>query len=784
VNFRWPWRVDALRHGWRRIKPIETRTVRGGLLVSLAVLTAMALILLFLLAQATNNQDLYERNYTRLLTLNAVVAGILLLVIASVMWRLWRNFKRGRFGSRLLLRLIFVFALVGVLPGLLVYAVSYQFVSRSIEGWFNEKVEAALEAGLNLGRNSLDSMAADLSDTTQQSAQQLQGLSDLSAALLLDRIKETTNAKEASIWTASGQMLASVGSGRIGLLPEKPSSNWLKQLRNKRAVTQIEGFDELGGGASTTGGANVGTNLAPNSGATTGVAAPQAKIRAWALIPNSGYLVSPDVRYLQLIVSIPSSLVRNAIALQEANREYQERAFARRGLQRMYFGSLTLTLFLGVFGAFVLVGVLGNQLARPLVLLAEGVQQVAKGDLSPKVTLNSADELAGLTRSFASMTQQLFDSRRHVQHSMDQLFAAREHLQTILDNLSSGVLVLDASGRILSCNPAATRVLRQPLAAWTGHDLRDVPGLSALGQTAQHQFEQFIFERESSAIHAIDHWQTSLDVVQERKPALNLLLRGAELPNAQRLLVFDDVSELVSAQRAQAWTEVAQRLAHEIKNPLTPIQLAAERLEMKLAPKLQVLEERGLLVKSVKTIVDQVDAMKRLVNEFRDYGRLPKADLQPLDLNALIFEVLQLYPADERNVRPKCELQAACPLVLADAQQLRQVLHNLVQNAQDACTDKCNPEVWVRTQLIDPSMANAQPQVRLSVSDNGVGFAEEILKRAFEPYVTTKDKGTGLGLAVVKKIASDHGARLSVRNLLDGDVILGARVSLSLRLAI
>jgi nitrogen fixation/metabolism regulation signal transduction histidine kinase len=768
-------RPSRVRHYLSSRTFLRTRTLRWGILATVAVLTALALIFLFLLAQATDNQALYERNYTRLLVLNTVVAAILLLVIAWVVWRLFKNLQQGRFGSRLLVRLVLVFALVGVLPGLLIYAVSYQFVSRSIEGWFNEKVETALEAGLNLGRSSLDSMAADLGEVTQLAAQQMQGLSDLSTALALERVKETSNAKEASIWSSSGQILANVGSSRFTVVPDKPSSNWLRQLRNKKVLTQIEGLDEVNiqsaGGAAAS-----GLNA-------TAPAISQARIRAWALIPSTGYAVTPEARYLQLVITIPPSLVRNAIALQEANREYQERAFSRKGLQRMYFGSLTLTFFLGVFGALLLVGVLGNQLAKPLVILAEGVQQVSKGDLSPKLTLRSTDELSGLTRSFAEMTQQLSDSRTQAQQSMDQLFAAREHLQTILDNLSSGVLVLDQAGHIESANPAATRLLRLPLAVWIGQKLIHIPGLAALGQLAQTQFDQFAQDRQNAAGHSIDHWQTSLELVQDTKSALSLLLRGAELPHEQRLLVFDDVSEMASAQRAQAWAEVAQRLAHEIKNPLTPIQLSAERLEMKLAHKLLVPEEKSLLVKSVKTIVDQVDAMKRLVNEFRDYGRLPKADLQPLDLNALILEVMQLYAGSADGARPQCELQVDCPKVLADAQQLRQVLHNLVQNAQDACAGMPDPQVWVRSLLTEASSEGGQSWVTLSVTDNGTGFADEILKRAFEPYVTTKDKGTGLGLAVVKKIANDHSARLTVRNIIEDGVVLGAKVSLSLRLA-
>jgi nitrogen fixation/metabolism regulation signal transduction histidine kinase len=295
----------------------------------------------------------------------------------------------------------------------------------------------------------------------------------------------------------------------------------------------------------------------------------------------------------------------------------------------------------------------------------------------------------------------------------------------------------------------------------------------------QSQFSQFLSSRSE---HGLDHWQQSFELggVEIQSPferAITLVARGAELPGNQRLLVFDDISEIVSAQRAQAWGEVARRLAHEIKNPLTPIQLSAERLEMKLAAKLTG-PELAILTKSVKTIVDQVDAMKHLVNEFRDYARLPSAELKPLDLNALVRDVLQLYESDAGKAPLLADLDLTSPPVRGDALQLRQVIHNLVQNAQDATESNSGREpgsVTISTQYLRDI-----GRVRLSVQDQGTGFSDSILKRAFEPYVTTKVKGTGLGLAVVKKIADEHGTRIDISNRTTGGIVTGAQVSLSL----
>ncbi|MET3495474.1 sensor histidine kinase [Variovorax boronicumulans] len=742
----------------------RSRAMRWAVGVGAALVTAIGLVLIFLLAQATNNRALYERYYVRLFGINVVVAVLLVLVIGWVAFRLLRRLRQGKFGSRLLIKLAAIFALVGVVPGALVYVVSYQFVARSIESWFDVKVEGALDAGLNLGRATLDSLSDDLSTKTRAASAQLSQVSDASAGLALERIRDQLEASDVVLWTGSGQLIASAGTSRFQLNPERPTVQQFRQVRPDRAIAHIEGLDEI---------------------AVPGGPPPAASVRALAMVQSPGFDFDTARRYLQVTRLLPPAVVANALAVQEANREYQERALAREGLRRMYIGTLTLSLFLAVFGAVLLAVLFGNQLARPLLVLADGVRQVAAGDLRPTAVLQGKDELGGLTRSFAVMTQQLSDARGAVEKTMGQLDAARANLQTILDNLTSGVIVLDAKGTVLSTNPGATRVLRAPLAAYEGQSLVDVPGLADFGAKVQQQFDEFQVERMQ---HGLDHWQHAFELhatgndLPHKDGAINIVARGAELPGAARLLVFDDISEIVSAQRAQAWGEVARRLAHEIKNPLTPIQLSAERLEMKLSGKVAP-PEQAILVKSVKTIVDQVDAMKRLVNEFRDYARLPAADLKPVDLNALLVDVLQLYNAENLPIALRSELDERCPSIRGDEQQIRQVIHNLLQNAQDAAEAAASGtgragEVIIRTRLGDSGQ-----RVRLTVQDSGPGFAENILKRAFEPYVTTKTKGTGLGLAVVKKIADEHGARIELSNRVVDGAVAGAQVSLSFALA-
>ena len=729
----------------------SSKTVRWMMGIGVILMLILGLGLLVLLTQATGNRALYDRNYDRLYTVNMVVAGLLLLGLLWGASRLIIRLRQGQFGSRLLVKLAAIFALVGVVPGVLIYVVSYQFVSRSIESWFDVKVEGALVAGLNLGRVTLDTLTADLAKQSRVASQQLVDVQEASAAIALDRVRTQMDASDAVLWALDGRLIASAGSSRFAVRPERPTAAQLKQVRSKLSLEIVEGLDE-------------------NAGISNG------RIKVLTLVPQNSLNLRDDPWVLQISQNLPATLVANALDVQSANREYQERALARDGLRKMYIGTLTLSLIMAVLAAVLIAMFLGNQLARPLLLLALGMRQVAAGDLSPKYTLQRKDELGGLTRSFAEMTQQLSDARSTVERSLNQLDAARGNLQTILDNLTAGVIVLNARGIIQSSNPGATRILKVPLAAHEKAPFINLPNLQNFAAGVQEQFELLSADKDR---HELDHWQKSFEIHASGQgleaTSVTLVARGAILPDGMRLLVFDDISEIVSAQRSQAWGEVARRLAHEIKNPLTPIQLSAERLERKLDGKLEE-SDQTVLSKSVKTIVDQVAAMKRLVNEFRDYARLPSAELDPLDLNGLIQDVMVLYAQEPSETATRAQvvidLDPTLPLIEGDAQQLRQVVHNLIQNAQDA--SEVHSKVTLTTRW-----SPARKRVKLTVADEGHGFSPNILQRAFEPYVTTKAKGTGLGLAVVKKIADEHGARLDIANLVEEGVVKGAQVSLS-----
>jgi nitrogen fixation/metabolism regulation signal transduction histidine kinase len=751
---------------------------RWAWIVSGVAMTATGLILAFLLVFATQNSERLEPHFVWLFWTNVTVAVLLVLVILLALGRLALRLRQRKFGSRLLLKLAGIFGLVALVPGLLIYTVSYQFVSRSIETWFDVRVEGALEAGLNLGRSTLDTLTVDMANKTRVATERLSAAPSL---LELERLREQLGAQTVTLLSEAGQVERSAGGevSRI-LASEKLPLNWRQEARHKGVMALVEGLDDK---ADST-----------DASASSTASDASARLIALAWLPDQSFSLIARGHFLMVTQRIAPDLVRNALDVQAAYREYQQRSLGREGLRRMYIGTLTLALILAVFGAFLLAAVLGQQLARPLLLLAEGVGEVARGDLRPKAVFASADELGGLTRSFAAMTQQLADARTLAEHSVAELDSARAHLQTILDNLTAGVIVFDAQGRIDTVNPGATRILRLPLSAYRGRPLSDVPGLQEFAHALKQRFE----------LHATDptpgerqQWQESYDLsLPHNTEALTLLVRGAELPPDERLIVFDDLSDMVSAQRAEAWSQVARRMAHEVKNPLTPIQLSAERLQLKLEDKLGDTD-RSLLTRSVNTIVTQVQALKTLINEFRDYARLPGAKLQPLDLNELVTDVLALYGHAIEQGTLEIDLADGLPLIMGDATLLRQVVHNLVQNALDAVTDNPRegqlPLVLIRTDasLKDDGQIRA---VRLAVRDNGPGFPEHILKRAFEPYITTKAKGTGLGLAVVKKIADEHTALIRIRNLTarapsaqaaaqgypDGEThVNGAQVSLS-----
>jgi nitrogen fixation/metabolism regulation signal transduction histidine kinase len=447
--------------------------------------------------------------------------------------------------------------------------------------------------------------------------------------------------------------------------------------------------------------------------------------------------------------------------VQLAYQEYQQIAISRLSLKRIYGMALTLTLMLALLMTFVIAYLLSERLGAPLRTLARGTRAVAKGDFSQMPTLKSRDELGVLIQSFNRMTRQLSDAREQVAHTHQETEQAKAFLERVLANLSSGVVVLDEALRVRTMNSAAALILGETTAAL------DAQRLTELGQPddALHAFGATVAARFGETE---GEWQEQIDYAGKGGNQ-SLLLRGTRLPpGVERgyVLVFDDVTKLINAERNAAWSEVAKRLAHEIKNPLTPIQLSAERIARKLNGKLQTTDAE-FLARATQTIVNQVAAMKSMVDAFAGYARMPRAKLESLDFNALVHEVLALY--DAKALGLELHLEEDLPRIAGDSTLLRQVIHNLLQNAQDALAGHEHPCVEIATRLNNHAIC-------MTVTDNGAGFPEHLMTRLFEPYATTKAKGTGLGLAIVKKIVEEHQGKIQIENIKSG----GAMIRISL----
>ena len=696
-------------------------------------------------------------------------------MVALTVRLLWQ-LRSGKFGAKLTARFALAFALIGVLPGALIYGVSLQFMVRSIESWFNVRVDTALDSGLALARAALDSQLAELESRARVMTPELNTTPGPEVAGVLARLREASGPIDAMVFSGSGRVLA-FSSDKLGALsPLPPPAAILNQLRVTRGYSHADAGDGLANGPV-------------ESGLQLRVIVPLSAPERTESLRG----VSAESRWLQLVQPVSENIARNAREVQQGNRDYQELALSRQSLRNLFGVTLTLALLLAVFAAIALALYLSKKLVSPLLALASGTQAVSVGDYRALPEPPSNDEVGQLTRSFNTMTRQLDEARRMVETNRSQLQRSNVYLESVLANLSAGVLVFDERFCLTTFNQGAQTILKVDLRQTPGRLLQTAEGMSEFAQRIRQAFA------EHRAVGSErTHWQEQFELtlhepsLEAQAFTLTLLARGTLLRVDGRdngyMVVFDDITEVISASRSVAWGEVARRLAHEIKNPLTPIQLSAERLAMKLAHKLEPLDAQ-LLERATNTIVNQVNSLKNMVDDFREYARKPPVVLSPVDFNSLIDDVLGLYGWDPisgqvqedltQTWRLEVSLDPDLPIILGDQTQLRQVVHNLLANARDAIAEVAHPGViQVHTQMIASGGAENVdcPAVRLTVTDNGAGFSAQVLQRAFEPYVTTKTQGTGLGLAIVRKIVDEHHGKIDVSNRKEG----GARVSILL----
>ena len=728
-----------------------------------------------LLAWSTGNASRVAQYQTLLLWLNGALALALFIWVVFLTGRLIIQRWRGKFGARLTARFALAFTLIGVLPGALIYTVSVQFMSRSIESWFNVRVDTALESGQALGRAALDAQLTELDARARIMASELNNTPDAEISSVLTKLRESNVSIDAMVFSGNNRLIA-FSTDKLGsLLPVLPPPAILNQLKMARSYIAVDSDDPT-------------------------VAAIDAGLQLRVIVPLSSpersenlLGVTAESRWLQLVQPVSEKIVRNIQEVNAGNNDYQELARSRESLRNLFGVTLTLALLLAVFAAIAVALYLSKRLVSPLLALASGTQAVSVGDFRALPESLSRDEVGQLTRSFNAMMRQLDDARRMVQSNRQQLERSNVYLESVLSNLSAGVLVFDEQFRVTTFNQGAQTILGTDLRAVPGRPLETVDGMLEFARTIRQAFAEHVAVG-SERVHWQEQFEITLQqggIVDTPSHTLILLARGTHLRVDGRdngyMVVFDDITEVISANRSVAWGEVARRLAHEIKNPLTPIQLSAERLAMKLANKLEPADAQ-LLERATNTIVNQVSSLKHMVDDFREYARKPALTMVAVDFNALVDEVLALYgwnPDESQALdahqpwRLEVALAQGLPWVLGDPTQLRQVVHNLLANARDALADVAQGGlIEVTTQLTDAGNLEGEltSAVRFTVSDNGPGFSTQVLQRAFEPYVTTKAQGTGLGLAIVRKIIDEHSGRIDLSNRRDG----GARVSILL----
>jgi len=704
----------------------------------IAIAGLVGALLLFLLSKASSSSEFISGNsYTFVLILSGVFILSLIAIIANQIKKLFRNIKKDVIGSRLSMRLVISFTLMAVIPGLIVYLVSVNFLTRSIESWFNVKVESALDGGLKLGQKALDIMLTDLELKAERMALTLSSMPTTSQYGALSDLREKSGVQDATIISDQGKIIAVSSNDAESFLPALPTLIQLKQAENN-IYGKIEPITNKG-------------------------------LYLRVLAPINEASVSNEKLILQILQPVPDSLSTIAESVQTVFQDYHKLSYSRDSLKVIFSITLTLVLMLAILTAVAIGFLLSRKLSEPLALLAEGTKKIAKGNFKTMLPEKGKDELGVLVRSFNSMTKQLDQATQTSENNQIRLESARSYLETVLAHLSSGVIVIDDAMEIKSFNIAASKILQVDLSKNKDKLLTSISKknklLTDFIRGIQEEIYAFGRKKQTEVIK-------EFEIKYENNNQV-LLLQITPLPQNKLnnyVLMIDDITMMIQAQRDAAWSEVARRLAHEIKNPLTPIQLSAERIKHKLGAKLNK-DDTDILNKAVATIVNQVDAMKTMVNEFSEYARAPKLNLELTDINKFIKEISHLF--ENSGIKIVTKLSKDLPEIRVDVNMMRQVLINLIQNAQDAMMNN------TKKQIIQINTNKLKNHIVLSIEDNGPGFSADILKKAFEPYVTTKSHGTGLGLAIVKKIIEEHEGAIAIENIKNSGALIKIQLPIS-----
>ena len=696
------------------------------------LLSAFLLIASVLLSRAAGNDELFGDFYSALILLNVIGISLLALMSAFQIWRLIRQFRAKVLGSRLTLRFVGAFAVLALIPLAVVYYFAVQFLSRGIDSWFDVQIEQALDDALLLGRSSLESIKLDVVDQLRDDADNIQRAeSNFEVFQLLDELRQANDFEEMSLHSMSGEILASSSRDSISLIPDVPDERVIRQLRQGKVYSEIEPI--AGGG-----------------------------LQLRVAIRMAGRQVGEIGRVLQILNPLPLRYSRLAESVESASAEYEKLQYLRRPLTFSFVLTLSLVTLMTLLIALLIAIYLAKRLVAPLRDLAEGTQAVAQGDYGKQLPVTSGDELGVLVSSFNRMTQEISSAQTAVRNSQFEAEKQRAYLETVLAHLSSGVMSFDSNRQLRTHNAAAERILHTLLGTFVESSIAEMIKALPAAEPLLNMIGQGISDD-------VSEWQKEISI-NSPLGQQTLVCSGTKLSGAETesgcVVVFDDATTLIKAQRDAAWGEVARRLAHEIKNPLTPIQLSAERIRRRYLDKVEK-DDREILDRATRTITQQVESMKSMVNAFSDYAQPVISRPKRLDINTLIRDITELHIAHLTRIRFLFDLADDLPLVMTDPAGIRQVLNNLIINASDALGDK-GGELKLRTR-IDPVKDNL---LVLELQDNGPGFPAELLDRIFEPYVTTKTSGSGLGLPISRRIIEENSGTMRAANLPKGGAVV------------
>ena len=687
------------------------------------IITTAAFIgiaLLIILAKAISNSDLISSNSFRiLLGLNIFFICSLIILIAFQIFRLLQSIKKEITGSRLTLRLVLSFALMGIVPVLIVYLVSVNFLTKSIESWFDVKVESALEGGLTLGQKTIEILMSDIELKGRSIAYSIGNADTEQRNNILTDLRAKFGIQDAVIFDQDSKIIE-VSSEKNNLIPSIPNIEDLKRGGEDffGRIEEVEGKE----------------------------------IYLKVFIPIITKTLTSERLILQLTQPIPASIANLALSVESVYEEYQQLTYSRNSLKIIYILTLTLVLLLALLSSVAASFVISRRFSSPLAMLADATRQISKGNYKKIISEQGKDEIGVLISSFNSMTTQLEEATQNSEKNRERLEVARTFLETILAHLTTGVIVVNDKKIIQLNNVSASKMLQNKGNKMNNMAMNKIIINNSLFEPLYNFFETYIDDNKKNKKEISQEFRLKKD--KEERTIMLQITPLRDKNSTKFVLVIDDISEVTQAQRHSAWGEIARRLAHEIKNPLTPIQLSAERIQHKFSDKLNK-EDSIILERSTNTIVNQVNALKVMVNEFAEYARPTKIQKDKIRIDNLVDEVIELY---EINKIISIKKDKNIPMIYADQNKLRQVIINLIENSQDALKDIKNPEIKI-------SIKKNVNEVELIVEDNGIGIPDEIIGRIFEPYVTSKKSGTGLGLAIVHKIIEEHDGKIIIEKI-------------------